>query len=386
MKRIISVIIPTKNRQLYAQRTVNQVLALDNDIEVIVHDNSDNDTLYTLIKDRIDNDRLKYAYEKEALSFSENYNRAAELADGDYFCAIGDDDGVLPNIVECAKWMGNNGIDIVKPSKDQVYFYPGNINKKKNACLGFGNYTGSFFYSNPETSVIALLDDGGCNYLDKNLAGSYHGLVDMRIMNKVRDITGKYYSGLTPDMYSVICLSLLPHLKFAILDYPITLPGVCPLSGSAASDSGKHIGQLQDAPHLKALPDYKWSDLVPRYYSVETIWAETMIYAIHQMGRDELIEKYYNPDRLAMFLYINNKSNREEILNSLQETTRRRVLDFCGKDMENRINRISLLLGNASIKISGKRKVIRRVEDIRVAVDVLYDKLSKMGIDAPWDR
>ncbi len=383
MKRIISVIIPTKNRQLYAQRTVNQVLALDNDIEVIVHDNSDNDTLYTLIKDRIDNDRLKYAYEKEALSFSENYNRAAELADGDYFCAIGDDDGVLPNIVECAKWMGNNGIDIVKPSKDQVYFYPGNINKKKNACLGFGNYTGSYYFTNPESSVISLLDDGGCNYLEKDLAGSYHGLVTMEAMNAVKHITGKYYAGLTPDMYSVICLSLLPNIKFAVVDYPITLPGVCPSSGSAASDSGKHVGKLEDAPHLKALPDYEWSDYIPRYYSVETIWAETMIYAIKQMGRSELIERYFNEKKLAANMYTRNKSHQTDILKALPADLSEYVTSSCRSDKQPD-NRICSILEKAAIKLSGERKVFRNINEISDATNRFYNALQENGMCPPW--
>lgn len=380
---LISIIIPTRNRQFYAEKTVEQIAGLGLDIEIIVQDNSDDDSLFQNLKRLNVGDRLKYDYCATPLPFSENYDLAMQQATGEYVCAIGDDDGVLPNIVDCAYWMGEKGIDIIKPAKDQVYFYPGNSNKKKNACLGFGNYSGSYSYSNPESALIALLDDGGCNYLEKKLAGSYHGLVKMEAMQKVKTITGKYYSGLTPDMYSVVCLSLLPDIRFATLDYPVTLPGVCPKSGSAASDSGKHTGKLEEAPHLAHLPDYKWSDLVPRYYAVETIWAETMLYAIRKMGREELIEKYFNSFRLAESLYLNNRNNREEIKAALTSELSNYVSQSCSMTALNQRS-MGNLLEKAAIKVSGSRKVIRKLKDINEAVKVFDDQLAKNDGAAPW--
>lgn len=375
-QKLISVIIPTRNRQKYAEKTVEQILGLKQNIEIIVQDNSDDDSLFSILKPLIEAKNIKYEYERKTLPFSENYNRATEKATGEYLCAIGDDDGILPNIVSCAEWMEKLGIDAVKPSKDQVYFYPGNSNKKKNSCLGFGTYTGSYYFSNPESALISLLDDGGCNYLEKELPGSYHGLVRMETMKKVHSMTGKYYSGLTPDMYSVACLSLIPGIRFAVLDYPITLPGVCPTSGSAASDSGNHVGNLKDAPHLKACPDYKWSEKVPRYYSVETIWAETLLFAIRKMDRTELIDKYFNTQRLAQFLYQNNPMHRSEILHVLPETARQYIVDSCPTKLDNS-NKLSKLLGNAAIKISGKRTVLRGIQDINTATKKLVEQLER---------
>lgn len=385
-KPLVSVIIPTRNRQIYASKTVHQILSLKQDIEIIVQDNSDNEDLYKELKECIVQNKIKYEYEKKVLPFSENYDRATEQVTGKYLCAIGDDDGILPNITACANWMDSKGIDIVKPAKDQVYFYPGNRNKKKNACLGFGRYSGSYHYSNPESALISLLNDGGCNYLEKDLPGSYHGLVKMDAMNAVKKITGKYYAGLTPDMYSVVCLSLLPGIRFAILDYPISLPGVCPISGSAASDSGKHVGELKDAPHLKALPDYKWSEYVPQYYSVETIWAETMINAIQQMGRRELIDKYFNVEQLASYLYRNNKSHRAEIVKVLPQSLADYLFDSSGNDIKDQRSRLSSLLGNVAIKLSGKRKVIRNISAIQDAVKTIDMELKADVAKAPWEK
>ena len=382
---LVSVIIPTRNRQVYAVKTINQILSMNNGIEIVIQDNSDEDCLYSELKALIQEKKVKYEYEKTTLSFSENYNRAAEQVTGRFICAIGDDDGILPNIVSCAMWMDTKGIDAVKPAKDQVYFYPRNMDKKRNACVGFGRYSGSYYYSNPESAVISLLNDGGCNYLEKDLPGSYHGLISMEAMRKVKSITGKFYSGLTPDMYSVICLSLIPGIRFVVLDYPITLPGVCPNSGSAASDSGKHVGKLEDAPHLKAYPEYVWSDIVPKYYSVETIWAETMIFALKKMGRDELVDKYFKLDRLAQYLYRNNVTHRDEILKVLPDDICRFVVDSCRINATN-TNRLSILLGNAAIKLSGNRSVLRGIQDITSACEHFLKQLDNVEIELPWNK
>lgn len=45
-------------------------------------------------------------------------------------------------------------------------------------------------------------------------------------------------------------------------------------------------------PHLNGHIDYVWSDLVPKFYSVESVWADSAIKAIEDMKRQDLL-KYY---------------------------------------------------------------------------------------------
>ena len=380
---LISVIIPTRNRQLYAERTIRQICDLHLDIQVVVQDNSDDGSLRNMILDLIENDSIDYSYESEPLPFSENYDRAAMRANGKFLCAIGDDDGVLPDIIECALWMEKEGIDAVKPAKDLLYCHPGNKNKKLNACLGISYYSGGYRFSNPEVGVIELLNDGGCNYLRKDLIGSYHGLVRMDLMNKVKEYTGKYYGGLTPDMYSVICLSLIPGVRFAVIDYPITLPGVCASSGSAASETGKHVGKIEDAPHLKYLPNYEWDSRVPSYYSVETIWAETMIKAIIAMKREDLIERYFNREALAYYLYFYNVKKRGEILQMLSPE----LAEYVSKTFRpsSKEEKLYKLANRAIIKLSRKRIVYRHIDTISKAVDLTIKCLERRDTKAPWN-
>ena len=76
------------------------------------------------------------------------------------------------------------------------------------------------------------------------------------------------------------------------IDYPLTLPGACRKSGSVASTMGTHTGNLKDAPHFLHRGDYEWDELVPRYYCVPTIWADSARVALRDSGRDDLLSMF----------------------------------------------------------------------------------------------
>ena len=137
-KYLISVIIPTRNRQIYAQAAVRHILGISKEIQIIVQDNSDNMSLRKDLEDLLNNEQIIYNYIGERIAGIDNYNIAASYAEGEFFCAIGDDDTVLPNIIDCAKWMKRNNIDAVKPSKDLVYWWPDSKNiRSKKRKYGF---------------------------------------------------------------------------------------------------------------------------------------------------------------------------------------------------------------------------------------------------------
>lgn len=343
---LISIIIPTRNRQIYCEQAIRHIYSLSTEIQIVVNDNSDERYLEKQINDLIDGERLIYHFFKERISAVDNYDIAASFATGEFFCAIGDDDTVLSTIIDCAYWMKKNKIDAVKPFKKNCYWWPdkerdrGDI--KKEGIVTCPPLSCNVSLYNPYESVIQLLKTGGQGYLSLHMVGSYHGLVRKKCMDKVKAITGHYYGGCSPDIYSATCLSLLPGIKFVEIGMPITLPGVCPLSTSADSVKGKHVGKLESAPQFIGMKmPYVWDKRIPQYYSVETIWAECFLKALTAMKKDELIEKYFNYKALYTAMYENNPNQKEEILlllgdkikdiNSKRKalkTTKGRVLDY----------------------------------------------------------
>ncbi len=98
---LLSVVIPTRNRQKYAISSIVSILRIpDPYLEIVVQDNSDSRDLQELLRRNVQDSRLRYNYTPDPLSFIGNFNEAVRLATGDYLCFIGDDDGVNPEIME----------------------------------------------------------------------------------------------------------------------------------------------------------------------------------------------------------------------------------------------------------------------------------------------
>lgn len=124
-------------------------------------------------------------------------------------------------------------------------------------------------------------------------------------IERVKLVTGKYFGGLSPDIYGAVSLSIIiPNVL--CIDYPLTISGICKKSGSADSVTGKHTGSYLEAPHLKGHANYNWADEVPKFYSVETIWADSALAAIKDMGHQFKIDDF-REDVLAAYCISNHR-------------------------------------------------------------------------------
>jgi len=301
---LISVIIPTKNRQNYAIQTIKQILLIPNkDVQLVIQDNSDDNSLFEMLKPYLNDVRLKYNYSVNALSFVDNFSCAVEKSDGEYICVIGDDDGINFEIIDLVHWAKKNNIDAIKPATNNVYIWPNtgilNFNSKLDSgYFSINKITCKVSISETRAELKKLMNNGCQNYLNLNLVKLYHGVVRKSKIEEVKKITGHYFGGLSPDIYSAVSLSIVTS-KVLCIDYPLTISGVCKKSGSADSVSGKHTGNYEDAPHLTGNINYKWSSKVPKFYSVETIWADSALSAVKEMEEQSLIDYYKLPPLTA---------------------------------------------------------------------------------------
>jgi len=137
-------VIPTKNRQKYALAAVESVLkmnARDGEVEVIIRDCSDDDTLCDLLKNRfLDEGRYQYIYDSSKPSMTKNWDLAFSEASGMYVCGIGDDDAVLNNILDVTKYMVQNNIDCMR-QPITTFMWP-DVTKSnfQNSMLSFSKF------------------------------------------------------------------------------------------------------------------------------------------------------------------------------------------------------------------------------------------------------
>lgn len=296
---LLSIIIPTRNRQKYCKAAVEQILqhCWDN-VQICVQDNSEDDSLRGWI-DSLQNNNVVYNYHPGTLSFVDNFSEAVSLAQGEYLCMIGDDDGILSTIFRLIEEMKLHNADAAIPSLSFIYFWPSkqNIikNSEKGVCLAhlYSEQPGrcTRVINGGEKGIAQLLQNGIQDYYNHDIPRLYHGVVKRYILEKIKTTTGHYFGGLTPDMYMAISLSLTCK-KIVRVNYSVTISGICSTSGSSDSATGKHTGKLIDAPHFRGHDEYEWDKMIPSFYSVDTIWGDTLLHALKEFGRIDLIKEF----------------------------------------------------------------------------------------------
>lgn len=318
-KPLLSIVIPTKNREIYAYNAIKHILSVENqNIEIIIEDNSTNTSLHSMLSDLKKDERLVYNYNSKKISHIENFNNAINCATGEYICIIGDDDGLNPDIMKIVQWAYDNNIDAIKPGLQAAYFWPEsgvqiNPDLDDNGILSISNITLNYHFSNPKKELYKLLKEGCQNYYEKDLVKIYHGIVRRKYMEKIKDITGNYFGGLSPDIYSVVALSSMID-KCLNIDYPLTIAGVCKVSTSADSSTGRHTGRLEDAPHFNGRDGYVWAPEVPKFYSVFTIWADSALASVRDLKDKELLKAFSLSDSSGRLL-LRFFQFKKEILN-----------------------------------------------------------------------
>lgn len=318
--KLLSIIIPTKNRQKYCLSAVHQILSLNyNDIEIVIRDNSDEDTLYAQLLPSIEQGKIIYEHFDGTVSFVDNFSKSIELCSGKYVCMIGDDDGILPNILDVVSLAEKEGYDAIIPGYNSVFIWPSPTPIVKGAengylCLSYLKNRSSI--ANPTTALRKLLNNGGQNYMNYDLPRLYHGLVKRDVLDKIKKNTGNYFGGLTPDIYMSVALALTCN-KVLRLYYPITISGICPQSGASNSATGKHTGNLEDAPHFKGHNNYVWDSKIAPFYSVETIWAETTLHALNDFKRTDLYNSF-NHEAVNGMCYLKYPQYRSLIIDCIK--------------------------------------------------------------------
>ncbi|WP_089604236.1 glycosyltransferase family 2 protein [Acinetobacter piscicola] len=306
MKPLISVAIATKNREKYCIEAIKSILGYRNpDIEIAIADNSATTEVKKFIED-INSNVIKYTYHGEDnISSIENFNRAMELTTGYYVMLIGDDDSILPKVIEIAQWAKENDIDSICSKENLIYYWPQALDQYPNGLMISPPSTGKITKIDFRKNLNALLENGLQLYLLYPLPKTYHGLVKRSLMEEIKQKVGHYYGGLSPDLYSSIAVSCVAKNHY-VIDEPLSIAGVCAVSTTADNFKGLHSGSLEGIPHLKNRPNYQFSEKIPLYYSVNTIWAESGLKALEELNETELLKKF-NMHRLMAQAWIHNR-------------------------------------------------------------------------------
>jgi len=265
-------------------------------LEIIVHDNSETNELENYVNNEIKDYRLVYRHTKERLDMVANFSKAIKFAHGEYITFIGDDDGVNPEIIEATLWANSKRLDALSPTNLAQYRWP-DMNMriygyKLAGELTVKNFTGKIKSAYPEEAMRTCAKLAGTKF--GSLPKIYYGLVKLECMEQLKKATGTYFPGPTPDLAGAMAVA--NYIKnMCIIDYPLFLPGA-----SAEGLGGwivwkKHQGRLEDYPHLPNQYICNWSRIVPKFFSGSTIWGEDVVQALMAVGRIDILRDFNVP-------------------------------------------------------------------------------------------
>ena len=138
MEYLLSIIIPTKNRSNYLKGCLDSLIKLgDKDIEIVVQDNSDDNSQIVDYIKNIDHKNLKYYHCKDQLTQTENSELAVSNATGKYICYIGDDDSISNMLIEAVKLMNRYEIEALNCNMATFYWPDIVFNGTKLPFLSF---------------------------------------------------------------------------------------------------------------------------------------------------------------------------------------------------------------------------------------------------------
>lgn len=274
---LLTVVMPTHQRARYAVHAVRSVLAIASPrLELVVHDTSEDASLAEPMREVTDV-RLRYVHCREPLSMTENHNRAMTLARGRYVCLIGDDDSILPEALDAAEWADAHGIAAIAPEVVANYAWPDFRSRAFGAGHAGRLYLkrrwGAVARRDARTDLIAALDRAALG--TEGLPKVYHGLVARAVLERLRERAGAVFHGTSPDVSGSVGVAAAID-RYLWVDHPLTLPGASAGSNTGRSATGTHVGRVEEDPHTRRFRDLAWPEVLPRFVSVETVWAHAV--------------------------------------------------------------------------------------------------------------
>jgi len=304
---LFTIIIPTRNRASTAIECIHSALSINaEDIEVLVHDCSENEDLVELTN-KINDARLRHVRVKPC-SMTENWNQAAALARGDYVMFLGDDDGLHLNTIDVVRWAKLSGIEAIVHAHVAYYWWPGFPDMRVASRLRMRGYTGkSSFYNAKvefEKSTYVATISNFCY-----LPNIYQAIIRRDFLETLRITCGRYFFTTIVDAYAAFALSAYVR-RVCFIDYPLTISGMSP--GSNSARISKQVRNIdQHFLEYEALPEKNF--ISPPATGITILqMAEALYQAIVNTNRKQYLRNINIP-RLYAIALVSRQSFREHL-------------------------------------------------------------------------
>lgn len=231
----LSICVPSRNRQIYFQETIRDMLcSLRVDVEFVLADNSDDPAVMNEFMTAYEGDpRVVYLPSTDrVLPMLENWERTIRAATGDYVVFIGDDDYADPDMIDVI-----NGIEAKIPELDAVswpaliYSWPSPERTPASVFVTLDN----FFARIDQARAIKLMFGWEqATATPRSGFSIYHSAISRRLLDRILKLyPGDYFQHPTLD-YEMAMKVILAGKNLVYTPRSLSVMGVCPLSNSSA--------------------------------------------------------------------------------------------------------------------------------------------------------
>jgi len=290
---LLSVIIPTKDRYATLIPVVEAILSRvsDHRLEVVVQDNSgDNNEAGPLLQMARDS-RLKYHHEAKPMSLNDNTSAAINHSTGEFVLFIGDDDIVSPEVMKDVRRLEESGLNCLIYATAKYWWGSVRFHKEDHymrpfACCIPIAADAKCEVLRSEGNRRKVLNDGAASYY--RLPRCYHGIVRRQVLEAIKERTGDYVPGASPDLALALAISYVEE-KYLYINHPVTIFGSSSASGGGLTVSRNHHGRIEEQKHLPQKTIDGWSIDLPRYWSEFIVYPQTALEVLAAFGsREEL--------------------------------------------------------------------------------------------------
>lgn len=275
----VTVIIPTRNRADTLRHSLATLTACrDDHLEILVSDNASDDDTENVVATAGDS-RIRYINTGRRLGMSQNWELALQHANGDWIGYLGDDDGFLPDaLTRLRETVSLHDVEAVRPRLGH-YVWP-SLSPDGQGRLSFPLGTGSW-----SVSTKALLNrviNGQTPYTQ--LPMIYHGgFASRKLIDRCRDVSGKFFLSQIPDVYSAIVLAA--HIdRHAMIREPFALNGASRHSTGTALFTAKENGSLRQAAQV-----FSGEDNLPFHPMIPLAADGTIPKSLHALTLESLL-------------------------------------------------------------------------------------------------
>ena len=228
-----SILIPTRNRSDTLYHAIRSVLAQTcPDFELVVMDNATIDDTPQVVAS-FNDQRIKYVRTEQALSMADNWEVGLANTAGDYVFVMGDDDAMLPDGLEICRVLAKQHAPEIISWARYFYTWP-------NAVIP---HTRNMLYLHFSQEIYPL---NGKEILQQyyqskisfeSLPMIYNSFVSRELIDRIKGITGRYFSFPIPDVFSGVANAYFAN-SYLYSNRSISLSGSSGSSLGAAATLG----------------------------------------------------------------------------------------------------------------------------------------------------